>query len=82
MKRREREYKEVQEQEKKYPKTKRAYRELVTRIAKEFGEKAHVVDNTIREKGLGYTLAVLERRGRKAGGGGWLRKMAEWLRRR
>ncbi|MEM0183508.1 MAG: hypothetical protein QXU93_07990 [Thermoproteus sp.] len=77
VRRKEREYKEVQEQEKPYPKTKREYKELVAHLAKQFGESKNVVDNTIKEKGLGYTIAVLQKRGRKEP---WTTKLSKKIR--
>lgn len=50
---------DVAEKPGKYPLTKKAYTALIRAISKKYGVPQHLVDNTIRQKGLQYTLEAL-----------------------
>lgn len=43
----------------KFPKVRKAFKDVVEKLAKKYGQPAWLVENTIREKGLSYTLQVL-----------------------
>jgi hypothetical protein len=43
----------------KFPKVKKAFKDIVKKIAKKHGQPEWLVENTIREKGLSYTLQTL-----------------------
>ncbi len=43
----------------KFPKVKKAFKDIVKRLAKKYSQPAWLVENTIRERGLSYTLQVL-----------------------
>jgi hypothetical protein len=43
----------------KFPKVRKAFKDVVRRLAKKHSQPAWLVENTIREKGLSYTLQVL-----------------------
>jgi poly-beta-hydroxyalkanoate depolymerase len=43
----------------KFPKVKKAFKDIIRRLARKYGQPAWLVENTIREKGLSYTLQVL-----------------------
>ena len=43
----------------KFPKVKKAFKDVVERLAKKYGQPKWLVENTIRERGLSYTLQVL-----------------------
>jgi len=43
----------------KFPKVKKAFKDVVRKLAKRHGQPTWLVENTIREKGLAYTLQVL-----------------------
>jgi poly-beta-hydroxyalkanoate depolymerase len=43
----------------KFPKVKKAFKDVVKKLAKKYGQPEWLVENTIREKGLSYTLQAL-----------------------
>jgi poly-beta-hydroxyalkanoate depolymerase len=43
----------------KFPKVKKAFKDVIRKLAKKYGQPDWLVENTIREKGLSYTLQVL-----------------------
>jgi poly-beta-hydroxyalkanoate depolymerase len=43
----------------KFPKVKKAFKDIVRKLAKRYSRPAWLIENTIREKGLSYTLQVL-----------------------
>jgi poly-beta-hydroxyalkanoate depolymerase len=43
----------------KFPKVKKAFKDVVRKLAKKYGQPEWLVKNTIREKGLSYTLQML-----------------------
>jgi len=43
----------------KFPKVRQAFKDIVKRLAKKYNQPAWLVENTIRERGLSYTLQVL-----------------------
>ena len=43
----------------KFPKVKKAFKDVVRKLAKRHGQPTWLVENTIREKGLSYTLQTL-----------------------
>ncbi len=43
----------------KFPKVRQAFKDIVKRLAKKYNQPTWLVENTIREKGLSYTLQVL-----------------------
>ncbi len=49
---------EVKKQQ-KFPKVKKAFKDVVRKLAKKYGRPAWLVENTIRERGLSYTLQML-----------------------
>jgi hypothetical protein len=49
----------------KFPKTKKAFKDIIKKLAKKHGQPAWLVENTIREKGLSYTLQTLSQSPKK-----------------
>jgi hypothetical protein len=45
----------------KFKETRKAFKGIVRSLAKRYGQPVNVVENTIRERGVGYTLQMLER---------------------
>jgi len=43
----------------KFPKVKKAFKDIVKRLARKYGQPEWLVENTIRERGLSYTLQTL-----------------------
>jgi len=43
----------------KFPKVKKAFKDVIRKLAKKYGQPEWLVENTIREKGLSYTLQAL-----------------------
>ncbi len=43
----------------KFPKVKKAFKDIIRKLARKYGQPAWLVENTIRERGLSYTLQVL-----------------------
>lgn len=43
----------------KFPKVKKAFKDIVKRLARKYGQPEWLVGNTIRERGLSYTLQTL-----------------------
>jgi poly-beta-hydroxyalkanoate depolymerase len=43
----------------KFPRAKKAFKDIVRKLAKKYGQPEWLVENTIREKGLSYTLQAL-----------------------
>jgi len=43
----------------KFPKVKKAFKDIVRKLAKKYGQPEWLVGNTIRERGLSYTLQAL-----------------------
>lgn len=43
----------------KFPKVKKAFKDIVKRLARKYGQPEWLVENTIRERGLSYTLQAL-----------------------
>jgi len=43
----------------KFPKVKKAFKDIVRKLARKYGQPEWLVENTIREKGLSYTLQAL-----------------------
>ncbi len=43
----------------KFPKVKKAFKDIVKKLAKKYDRPEWLVENTIREKGLSYTLQAL-----------------------
>jgi poly-beta-hydroxyalkanoate depolymerase len=43
----------------KFPKVRRAFKDVIRKLARKYGQPEWLVENTIREKGLSYTLQVL-----------------------
>jgi hypothetical protein len=43
----------------KFPKVRRAFKDVIRKLAKKYGQPVWLVENTIREKGLSYTLQAL-----------------------
>jgi CRP-like cAMP-binding protein len=43
----------------KFPKVKKVFKDVIKKLAKKYGQPAWLVENTIREKGLSYTLQAL-----------------------
>jgi poly-beta-hydroxyalkanoate depolymerase len=43
----------------KFPKVKKAFKDIIRKLAKKYGQPEWLVENTIREKGLTYTLQAL-----------------------
>jgi len=43
----------------KFPRVKKAFKDVVKKLAKKYGQPEWLVENAIREKGLSYTLQVL-----------------------
>jgi poly-beta-hydroxyalkanoate depolymerase len=43
----------------KFPKVKKAFKDIVRKLAKKYGQPEWLVENTIRERGLSYTLQAL-----------------------
>jgi len=44
----------------KFPNLKKAFKDIVKKLARRYGQPEWLVENTIREKGLSYTLQVLQ----------------------
>jgi hypothetical protein len=63
----------------KFPKTRKAFKDIIKKLAKKHGQPAWLVENTIREKGLSYTLRVLSQYPKKES---VLDKLRLWFRRR
>jgi len=45
----------------KFPQIQKAFKQIVRSLAKRYNQPAWLIENTIRERGLTYTLEVLER---------------------
>jgi predicted protein tyrosine phosphatase len=45
----------------KFVETRKAFKGIVRSLAKKYGQPDVVVENTIRERGINYTLQMLER---------------------
>jgi poly-beta-hydroxyalkanoate depolymerase len=43
----------------KFPKVRKAFKDVVRRLAKKYGQPTWLVENTVREKGLSHTLQTL-----------------------
>jgi len=43
----------------RFPKTRKAFKDVVEKLAKRYDQPKWLVENTIRERGLSYTLQVL-----------------------
>jgi len=43
----------------KFPKVKKAFKDIVKKLARKYGQPEWLVENTIRERGLSYTLQAL-----------------------
>jgi len=43
----------------KFPKVKKAFKDIIKKLAKKYDQPAWLVENTIRERGLSYTLQML-----------------------
>ena len=43
----------------KFPKAKKAFKDIIKKLAKKHGQPEWLVENTIRERGLSYTLQAL-----------------------
>jgi poly-beta-hydroxyalkanoate depolymerase len=43
----------------KFPKVKKAFKDIVKKLARKYGQPEWLVENTIRERGLSYTLHAL-----------------------
>jgi hypothetical protein len=43
----------------KFPKVRKAFKDVIRKLARKYGQPAWLVENTIREFGLSYTLQVL-----------------------
>jgi poly-beta-hydroxyalkanoate depolymerase len=43
----------------KFPRVKKAFKDIIRRLAKKYNQPQWLVENTIREKGLSYTLQAL-----------------------
>jgi len=43
----------------KFPRVRKAFKDIIRTLAKKYGQPAWIVENTIREKGLSYALQVL-----------------------
>ena len=44
----------------KFPRVRKAFKDIVKKLARKYSQPAWLVENTIREKGLSYTLQVLQ----------------------
>jgi len=44
----------------KFPKVKKAFKDIVKKLAEKYGQPEWLVENTIRERGLSYTLQALQ----------------------
>ena len=49
----------------KFPMTKKAFKDIIKKLAKKHGQPGWLVENTIREKGLSYTLQTLSQSPKK-----------------
>jgi hypothetical protein len=45
----------------KFKETRKAFKLIMRSLAKKYGQPVNVVENTIRERGISYTLQMLER---------------------
>ncbi|MDT7874995.1 MAG: hypothetical protein RQ859_06355 [Pyrobaculum sp.] len=43
----------------KFPKVKKAFKDVIKKLARKYGQPEWLVENTIRERGLSYTLQAL-----------------------
>ena len=43
----------------KFPMVRKAFKDIVKKLARKYGQPAWLVENTIRERGLSYTLQAL-----------------------
>ncbi len=43
----------------KFPRVKKAFKDVIRKLARKYGQPEWLVENTIREKGLSYTLQAL-----------------------
>ena len=43
----------------KFPKVKKAFKDVIKKLARKYGQPEWLVENTIRERGLSYTLQTL-----------------------
>jgi poly-beta-hydroxyalkanoate depolymerase len=43
----------------KFPKVRKAFKDVINKLSKRYGQPKWLIENTIREKGLSYTLQVL-----------------------
>lgn len=43
----------------KFPRVKKAFKDIVKKLARKYGQPEWLVENTIRERGLSYTLQAL-----------------------
>jgi poly-beta-hydroxyalkanoate depolymerase len=43
----------------KFPKVKKAFKDVIKKLAEKYGQPEWLVENTIRERGLSYTLQSL-----------------------
>jgi poly-beta-hydroxyalkanoate depolymerase len=43
----------------KFPKVRKAFKDIIRKLARKYSQPAWLIENTIREKGLSYTLQVL-----------------------
>jgi len=63
----------------KFPKTRKAFKDVIKKLAKKHGQPAWLVEKTMREKGPTYTLRVLSQYPKKKS---VLEKLRLWFRRR
>jgi len=49
----------------KFPMTKKAFKDIIKQLAKKYSQPEWLVENTIREKGLSYTLQMLNQSPKK-----------------
>jgi hypothetical protein len=45
----------------KFTETRKAFKRIVRSLAKKYRQPVHIVENTIRERGVSYTIQMLER---------------------
>jgi len=63
----------------RFPKTRKAFKDVIKKLAKKHGQPAWLVEKTMREKGPTYTLRVLSQYPKKES---VLDKLRLWFRRR
>jgi len=44
----------------KFPNVRKAFKDIVKKLARRYGQPEWLVENTLREKGLSYTLQALQ----------------------